>query len=243
MPLNAFAAFVKKNAGSGLNMTDLSKKYKSQTGGAMSQMGGSKSQMGGSKSQMGGSKSQMGGSKSQMGGSKYQMGGSKSQMGGSKSQMGGSKTYMGGAMSQMGGSKSQMGGSKKYQMGGSKKYQMGGVRSALERQMDDVRPTFNVPKDLSSIPGIPMGVELALLETGLIYSDLEILATDSLEEYKQLFAEAVRSVDPTVSGVNQAAESSYAYFRAQRGGAKKTQKAGAKKTQKAGAKKAVTKRK
>ena len=187
MPLNAFAAFVKKNAGSGLNMTELSKKYKSQKGGAMSQMGGAK-----------------------------------------KPQMGGSKSYMGGAMSQM-----------------------GGVRSALERQMDDVRPTFNVPKDLSSIPGIPMGVELALLETGLIYSDLEILATDSLVEYKMLFAEAVRSVDPTVSGVNQAAESSYAYFRAQRGGAKntqkagakKSQKAGAKKTQKAGAKKTVTKRK
>ncbi len=185
MPLNAFAAFVKKNAGSGLNMTDLSKKYKSQTGGAMSQMGGSKSYMAGA-----------------------------------MSQMGGSKTYMGGAMTQK-----------------------GGVRSTLERQMDDVRPTFNVPKDLSSIPGIPMGVELALLETGLIYSDLELLATDSLEEYKQLFAEAVRSVDPTVSGVNQAAESSYAYFRAQRGGAKKSQKAGSKKTQKAGAKKTVTKRK
>jgi hypothetical protein len=159
-------------------MTELSKKYKSQTCGAMSQMGGSKSQMGGSKCQMGGSKCQMGGSK----------------------------------------------------------YQKGGVRSALERQMDDVRPTFNVPKDLSSIPGIPMGVELALLEAGFNYSGLEFLAGESLEDYKELFVEAVKSVDPTVSGVNQAAESSYAYFRAQRGGAKKSQKAGAKKTQKAGAK-------
>jgi len=134
----------------------------------------------------------------------------------------------------MGGSKCQMGGSK-CQMGGSK-YQKGGVRSALERQMDDVRPTFNVPKDLSSIPGIPMGVELALLEAGFNYSGLEFLAGESLEDYKELFVEAVKSVDPTVSGVNQAAESSYAYFRAQRGGAKKSQKAGAKKTQKAGAK-------
>ena len=196
MPLNAFAAFVKKNAGSGLNMTELSKKYKSQTGGAMSQMGGAMSQMGGAMSQMGGAK--------------------KTYIGGAK------KTYMGGAMTQMGGAKTQN--------AGAKKTQKGGVRSALERQMDDVRPTFNVPKDLSSIPGIPMGVELALLEAGFNYSGLEFLAGESLEDYKELFVEAVKSVAPTVGGVNQAAESSYAFFKAQKGGAKKTQKAGAKKT-------------
>ena len=204
MPLNAFAAFVKKNAGSGLNMTELSKKYKSQTGGAMSQMGGAMSQMGGAMSQMGGAK------KTYMGGAK------KTYMGGAK------KTYMGGAMTQMGGAKTQN--------AGAKKTQKGGVRSALERQMDDVRPTFNVPKDLSSIPGIPMGVELALLEAGFNYSGLEFLAGESLEDYKELFVEAVKSVAPTVGGVNQAAESSYAFFKAQKGGAKKTQKAGAKKT-------------